>query len=305
MNPINRLDLKQLRVLQALLRERNLSRVAAQMGLTQQAISEQLRKLRDTFDDRLFIRASNGVTPTPLAEQLEGRINHILDEVERLLEPEAFDPASLNGLFTLSATDYAVQVILPPLLALLRARAPELKIVVRDFEADYLHGLLASGELDLALTFPAFTPDSCQTMQLFCEHHICVAGNDSELHNTPLTTAEVAALPQLVVSPSRANLRGSADDWFAAQGLARNIVMSVPSFAAAPDCVASSDCVAFLPSRILPHPKVKPLDTEAMPPCFELIAAWHPRSSNDPLHNWVLSLLREVFPEEEKFSISR
>ncbi|WP_240366178.1 helix-turn-helix domain-containing protein [Psychrobacter sp. KH172YL61] len=83
MNGINRLDIKQLRVLQALLDLKNLSKVARKMGLTQQAISEQLRKLRDLFDDRLFIRQGNSMVPTPKALSMQQPINDILDLLQK------------------------------------------------------------------------------------------------------------------------------------------------------------------------------------------------------------------------------
>lgn len=296
MSGIGNIDLKQLRVLRTLLKERSLTRTASQMGMTQQAVSAQLNKLRETFQDRLFLRSRQGVVPTPFAEQLEPRVNAVFASIEQLIPPDRFDPASVQGTYVISATDYADEVVLPELVARVRKQAPGLKLIVRDFESDRLHAMLASGELDLALTFPAFAPDSCQTKLLFSEYHICVAGNDSPLHERKLTIGDVADLPQLIVSPTRANLVGSADDWFARKGYDRNIVMSVPSFSAAPTCVASSDCVAFLPSRILPHPLVRPIELEESPPCFDVIAAWHPRTGQDSLQQWILSLLDEAFP---------
>ena len=92
MNGMNRLDIKQLRVLQALLDLKNLSQVARKMGLTQQAISEQLRKLRDLFDDRLFIRQGNSMVATPKALAMRQPIDEILKQLEVLLEPEVFTP---------------------------------------------------------------------------------------------------------------------------------------------------------------------------------------------------------------------
>ncbi|XOZ32342.1 LysR family transcriptional regulator [Halomonadaceae bacterium KBTZ08] len=295
MSGLGNIDLKQLRVLRALLKERSLTRAAGQMGMTQQAVSAQLNKLREIFQDRLFLRSRQGVVPTPLAEELEPRVKAVFDSIEQLIPPERFDPASVQGTYVISATDYAVEVVLPELVTRVRQQAPGLKLIVRDFESDRVHAMLASGELDMALTFPAFAPESCQTKLLFSEYHICVAGNESSLHEQQLTIGEIAELPQLIVSPTRANLIGSADDWFASKGYGRNIVMSVPSFSAAPTCVASSDCVAFLPSRILPHPLVRPIELEESPPCFDVIAAWHPRTSQDPLQQWILSLLDEAF----------
>ncbi|MBN8241323.1 MULTISPECIES: LysR family transcriptional regulator [Gammaproteobacteria] len=296
MSDISRVDLKQLRVFKILLKERSVTRAASQMGMTQQAVSAQLSKLRDAFQDRLFIRSGQGVIPTPLAEQLEPRVNAVFESIDRLMAPDDFNPTTVEATYVISATDYAVAVVLPRLMMKLRKLAPGLKLIVRDFESDRLYALLASGDVDLALTFPAFVPESCQTQWLFSEHHVCVTRKDSPLLARPLTIGDVAGLPQLIVSPTRANLIGSADEWFASNGYKRNVVMSVPSFSAAPVCVASTDCIAFLPSRILPNPLVKEIELDQSPPCFDVIAAWHSRSSQDPLHSWILTLLQQEFP---------
>lgn len=291
---LNRLDIKQLQVLQGLLQERNLSRVAAKMGLTQQAISEQLRKLRDLFDDPLFVRQSNGVIPTALAESLGTKITPILRDIEALFDKPSFDPKDQTGTFKISASDYAMVVILPPLLTELRQQAPNLKIIISEFESDNLHRLMAAGDIDLALTFPDFIPSDMPSAFLFEEHHVCVASRHSTLLKKSLSLADIAPLPQLVISLARNNLRGSADDWFSQRGLTRNIVMSVPSFYAALNIIESTDIVAFLPSRLLPSNKVKTLHLSETPPSFQLVAAWHKRSNTSLLRQWILSLLQQT-----------
>jgi len=126
---INGLDIKQLRVLQLLLQQRNLYKVANIMGLTQQAISELLRKLRDTFGDDLFIRTSNGVIPTQLAQDMTDNVNQILMDIDVLITPTILDPASLKGTFQISTSDYALVTVLHKLFSQVSALAPPLKIV--------------------------------------------------------------------------------------------------------------------------------------------------------------------------------
>ncbi|AMN66749.1 LysR family transcriptional regulator [Psychrobacter sp. P11G5] len=294
MNGINRLDIKQLRVLHALLDLKNLSQVARKMGLTQQAISEQLRKLRDLFDDRLFIRQGNSMVATPKALSLQQPISDILEQLESLLEPDLFTPETYKGIFTISATDYATQALLPQLFKITRRDAPELKLIVRDFASDNINQLITAGELDLLITFPEFIPDNLTYVTLLEEQHLCITGCNNELTKAPLTLAQIAAYPQLVVSPSRANLRGSHDQWFAARGLKRNIVMSVPSFSAVPDILHTTDMIAFYPARLLPSSKVKQLEVEALPPTFQVIAAWHPRTNDSPIHRWIIEQLQNL-----------
>lgn len=298
-----RLELKQLRMLQALLRERNVSRVADQNGVSQQTVSEHLKRLRDVFEDRLFVRSSNGVIPTPLAERLAPRLDKLLMDVEALLDEEEFNPEMAEGIIKISATDFEQRAILPQLLRELRKRAPALKVIVHKLEIDKMAQQLASGQVDLVFSTPDFVPDGCPTMQLYRESYICVAARQSEplKQLTPdasgmLTPQQIAPLEQLVVSPSRGDLRGMADSWFEQQGLQRNVVLSVPSFAAAAEYVAETDILAFLPSRLLPDMRLQEVRLTDHPPGFDVIAAWHNRSGQDSLHRWVRELLRQQFP---------
>ncbi len=294
-----KLELKQLRVLRALLRERNVSRVAEQLGVSQQTVSEQLKRLRDIFDDRLFVRTSNGVIPTPVAERLSARLDKILNDVKALLESESFDPARVEGIFNISATDFEQRAVLPKLLKLLRQQAPALKVIVHKLEIDQMAQQLLTGQIDLVFSTPSFVPDNCPTMHLYQESYVCVSAKGSHKiceSNTMrlaqlMSPQELSLFDHIVISPSRAHLRGMADDWFEAKGLQRNVVLSVPSFAAAAECVAQTDSLAFLPSRLLPNEKLQQVHLTEYPPGFEVIAAWHTRSGQDPLHLWIRTLL--------------
>lgn len=294
-NGINRLDIKQLRILQLLLQERKVSKVANLMGLTQQAISEQLKKLRNTFDDEMFIRTSNGVIPTQFAENMEHKLNKILSDIDSLISPENFDPKSLSGVLQISTSDYALVTVFPILIKIINAEAPNLKIIIRDFESDNLHQLMVTGELDLIITFPEFIPDNYPSMLLFKEHHVCVTGINSTLEDKIYNLSEIAEMPQVIVSPSRANLKGSHDAWFESKGFKRNVIMSIPSFSSAPNIIEASNTIGFLPSRLLPNSKVVPVKISESPPSFDVIASWHPRSQNNPLHKWLLNILKENF----------
>lgn len=300
MNGLSRLDIKQLRILIALIELQSLSQVAKKMGLTQQAISEQLKKLRDTFEDHLFIRQGNKMVPTTKALSLQVPILEVLDKIEDMLAPDEFDPSKIEGIFTISATDYAIGALLPKLMNRLRKEAPGLKIIVRDFESDNVNELLSSGELDLLLSFPEFIPESLPYKKLFDEQHICIVSKYSSLLKQNVSLADIAHCPQVIVSPSRANLRGSLDQWFNRFGLKRNIIMSVPSFSSVPEVLHTTDMVAFYPSRLLPNEKVAILDVGDLPPPFEVIVGWHPRTSKSKIHQWMIGQLECVGSEHHE-----
>ena len=295
MNKINRLEVKQLRILLALLREKNVSNVANQVGLTQQAVSDQLRKLRDIFDDRLFIRSAQGLVPTAFALGLEGQIQDILKGIETLLAPEEFNPAKVTGSYTISATDYAQKLILPQLLCDIRNKAPHLKIIIRDFEIEGLNELMINDRVNLALAFPSYVPESYPSVKLFSEHHICVASNQSHLAGRELSLSDVAQEPQIVVSVSSSNLKNSVDTWFENAGLQRNVVISVPCFSVVPGYIESTDAISFLPSKSKLNDNMVKLKIIEPPIEFDVIAAWHARSNQDKLHNWVVGLLKKQY----------
>ncbi|WP_281558407.1 LysR family transcriptional regulator [Thalassomonas sp. RHCl1] len=295
MSKLNRLEIKQLRIFQALLRERNVSRVASQVGLTQQAVSDQLRKLREIFDDRLFLRKSNGLIPTPVAEALGVKIAAILTGFESLLDSDTFDPSTLDATYVIAATDYAQQVVLPALLSKIRQLAPRLKVIIRDFDIDNLHELMINSRVNLAITFPDYIPASYPYLTLFTEHHVCVAAKQSHLTNRPLSLQDIAAEPQIIASPSRPNFKGSIDSLFEQAGLRRNVVISAPCFSVVPGYIATTGAIAFLPSRAILDNQLVKLNLAEKLIDFDVIAAWHPRSSQDPLHNWITDLLKEAY----------
>lgn len=291
MSKIDRLDIKQLRVFQALIREQNASKAANELGLTQQAVSEHLKKLRDVFNDRLFLRKTNGFVATPFAEALSIDVDKLLNDFQALLSPTTFDPKTISATFVITATDYAQQVVLPVLISKLRHQAPNLKLIVRDFEIDKLHELMESGKVNLAIAFPDYIPDSYPLVKLFEEHHVCVASPNSPISKTKPSLAEVASYPSIIASPSRPNFKGSIDDWFKQFGLKRNIVVSAPCFSIVPMYLATTDSIAFLPSRAIKGLDLVEIALEQSPDKFDVIAAWHPRYSDDALQRWVISML--------------
>ena len=138
-----------------------------------------------------------------------------------------------------------------PALAAIRGKAPVLKLVLTELESDALASRMASGEIDLVLAAPDYVPAHFPRRTLFHEHYVCVAGCDSQLAGRRLSRRELASEPQIVVSPQRPNLTGSADTWFDQEGLERDVILSVPHFLLMPQMVAATRSVAFLPSATI------------------------------------------------------
>lgn len=147
---LGRLDMNLLVALEALLEERNVSRAAQRLFITQSAMSKTLGRLRDLFDDPLFIRKSSGMIPTPRAEQLAGHLPQVLQAVQAMIQPVAFDPLTYDGEFDLMVQGHMGVWILPLLLERLRETAPRIRLRTLSACDDPL-GMLASGELEFLL----------------------------------------------------------------------------------------------------------------------------------------------------------
>jgi DNA-binding transcriptional LysR family regulator len=147
---LGRLDMNLLVALEVLLEERNVSRAAQRLFITQSAMSKTLGRLRELFDDPLFIRKSGGMVPTPRAEQLAGHLPQVLQAVQAMIQPVGFDPLSYEGEFDLMVQGHMGVWILPLLLERLRDTAPGLRLrTLSGGEASM--EMLASGELDFVL----------------------------------------------------------------------------------------------------------------------------------------------------------
>ena len=294
MKAINRIDIKQLRTLQALLREKNLSRVAEQQALTQQAVSEHLKKLRQTFDDPLFIRQGSGMQATPFACALEGKLQVAIEALEQLLTPEQFSPQTSCATFTLSCTDFEQTSLLPQVIREIRKEAPNLQLAIKNLELDSLASDLKTGKVDLAITNPSLAPKHYPTQLLYAERYQCVAARTNQHASENMSLASIATIPQVVVSPSRGEFTGAINQWFNDQGYPRKVLLSFPTFSAAIATISVTETCGFVPARLLPDNRLKVIQLDTQVPGFDVIAVWHPRSSQDGLHQWMRDKLRAL-----------
>lgn len=179
------LDLNLLKTLDALLDERSVTRAAARLALTQPAVSGMLNRLRDYFEDPLFIRAPHGIVPTTRAEAMAAPVKRILADIDELLQPIAFDPLTATFTFTLAATDYALRAVIVPFIAALKVQAPGIRVRVVPVESDRLVSQLEQGSVDVALITPHTTPDELHSRALYDERYVCMMRADHRMPDSP------------------------------------------------------------------------------------------------------------------------
>ena len=242
-------DLNLLRVLDALLRERNVSRAAERLALSQPAVSNALNRLRDLLDDPLLVRVGRAMQPTPRALELEAPIRSALRQIEEGLSAGSrFEPARSRQRFTLALTDYAEMLLMPRLLERLAEQAPGIRIDVRHLTPRLPAEALEKGDLDLALgRFEALPPRFAGTRWM-SETLQLVARRDHPLLRDGLDLDGFLRLRHLWVHGGQT--RGMVEQWLGGHGLARDIVYTTPNYLQAAHVAAGGDLVAVLPTRL-------------------------------------------------------
>ncbi|MFT4075757.1 MAG: LysR family transcriptional regulator [Asticcacaulis sp.] len=299
MRDIRTVDLNLLKALDALLDERNVTRAAARLALTQPAMSGMLTRLRESFDDPLFVRTQRGILPTQRALELAVPVKQVLSDIDALLQPPTFDPATASLTLSIAATDYALHAIAVPFLAALRQRAPNVRVALMPVESTQVQTELERGRLDLALITPESTPQDLRARRLFDERYVCVLRRDHPMATGhELTLDQFCALDHALVSYTGGDFSGVSDEALAKLGRTRRVTLSVKSFLIVPEILRASDLVAVVPSRLVADLEgLAIFDPPIEIPGFTKIVAWHERTHRDPGHRWLRDLLFEVCGE--------
>ncbi|MFK0035841.1 LysR family transcriptional regulator [Pseudomonas monteilii] len=294
MRNIRNLDLNLLRTLDALLDEGSVTRAAERLALTQPAVSGMLTRLRDSFDDPLFVRSQRGLVPTARAQALALPIKRVLGEIEGLLQPPDFDPAQASLTLAVAATDYAQRTVLMPLLAALREQAPGIRLAVRAIEEPRVAQQMASGELDMAILTPDSVSPGLQAMHLYDEQYVCAmrVGHPATGH---LDLDTFCTQEHAIVSLGSGAFHGVSDEALARIGRARRVCLSVPSFLMLLEVLRSSDLIGVLPSRLVqPGDRLQLEEPPLAIAGFSKVLAWHERTHHHPAHRWVRALLASI-----------
>lgn len=292
---IERLELNHLRMLSALYTLGTMSAAAESLAVSQQAVSLQLRRVREILGDPVFVRTGHGMVPTAYGLLIQPHVHQVLAAVHAMPMPTSIRLQDIERTLSISATDHAQRIIVNDLIRELRVAAPRVRVKVFNIEAAGLVRRMQQGEIGLAFTSSGHVPEGLTSVPLFTERYVCVASRALTETGCTLPLEALVAHDFLVVSPAVPGFEGSASAWFEQQGLRRRVVASLPSFFMAQECLRHSDFVAFMPSRLLPCEGLVEVPLEKYPPGYEVVAACHPASMADPLLTWVLERVRTRF----------
>ncbi len=284
-----RLDLNLLVTLEALLVEQNVTKAAARLHLSQPAVSAQLSRLRDVFDDPLLVPAQRGMTPTAKAVELLGPLRQALDQVRATVALQDFEPAKARLTVTIACTDYLQAAVVKPLAVQLRTKAPGVRVALRNLDMGQLEAQMARGDVDLALMTPAAAPPSLRTRHLFDERYVLIGRRNHPRLRDAITVAEFAQLEHVIVSLRGGDFETPVDNALAALGHKRQVVLSAASFLFVPEVVSQSDFVALVPERLVSD-RADKLQLLAPPFPVEGFAVgivWHERTHGHSGQRWI------------------
>jgi DNA-binding transcriptional LysR family regulator len=299
MATLSSIDLNLLIALGALLDERNLTRAAEKTNVSQPAMSGALARLRQHFGDDLLVREARQYQLTPLAERLLPDVRDALRQVERTFEAQLqFDPERSARTFSLVISDYAVSVLVDPLLRRVQEVAPGVGLTVNPIPPDMQESDRSLLRDDLLIGPVGFAfPGEYE--EIFRDRYVCIVDPaNPRLADGVLSLADFGELPQAVATFGLQQMLNQVEQALAALGVPRRVQVTTEGFLALPFVVAGTDMVGVVPERLARRVAETAGVLVVEPPfgTVELIEAawWHPTRRGDPALRWLRSIAAEV-----------
>jgi DNA-binding transcriptional LysR family regulator len=259
-------------------------------------MSHALSRLRDLFEDELFVRTPGGMEPTPRAREIAALIGPAIERIEAALNiATTFDPAKSERIFSAGMAGYAEVALIERLADAFARVAPKATLrLVPATGADFADRL-DSGIIDVVVARLGALPPRFDSALLLRDRFVFIARRGHPSMERPLTREAYAALSHILVSP-RGVTTGAVDRALAERGLERRIALLVGTYSALPLALARSDHIATVPSRTA-QPISAMADLEVHPLPIELTVnvsmAWHRRDAREPAQAWFRALLQE------------
>ena len=308
---LNRIDLNLLVYLDALLRERNVTQAANQLSLSQPAMSNGLRRLRELFDDPLLVRTSEGMTPTERALELEPVVREVLSKVDHAVQPRtAFEPAESDRVFRIMASDYAESTLLPTVLDKLRDLGPGITLdIMTPSDVSFLD--VERGKVDMVINRFDAMPQSFHQIPLWNDTFTCVLSPQNPvLENWTLEgylqanhvwVSKTGMGVGVGVDPSDVQRLGWVDVALNKIGKKRQIRVFTRHYQAAMTMAEQNDLIVTLPTRAThlkrDNPRVVLREPPLEIPPLELKMAWSPLLQHNPANKWLRKLITDTARE--------
>lgn len=305
---ISRIDLNLLVYLDVLLRERNVTRSANFLGISQPAMSNGLKRLRELFNDPLLVRTSEGMMPTQRAQELQPTIRKALSNIEQAMQAtDQFNAPESERVFRIMASDYTESTLIPSLLQTLQQQAPKIRLDIMT-PSDVSYSDVEQGNVDMVINRFDEIPQSFHQTTVWHDSFSClfsienpIAENfnlESYLAADHVWVSKTGMGTGVGINPSDTQKLGWVDQALMKIGKTRHISVFTRHYLAAALLAEQPHLVATIPSKAAfvqwQNPKllIKPAPFAIQP--FELKMAWSPLLQNDAGHRWFRRLIKEV-----------
>jgi len=296
------IDLNLLVVFNQMLLDRSASIAAEKLDMSQPAVSNALRRLRELLNDELFIRTSKGMQPTPFALHLAEPVVYALNTLQTALSrSESFDPKTSARTFNLAMTDLGEMYFMPPLMDALARLAPNIQIHTHRPNSGDVKEDMESGSIDIALGLMPSLQTGFFQKRLFRQRYVCMFRRGHPTAKSPMSLAQFSKLEHVgVTAPNTGH--GEIDNLLVRAGVDRRIRLVVPHFIAVGPILQSTNLIATLPERFADRSK-GPFDLVVSPhpvklPEISINMFWHAKYNRDPDNMWLRQLISELFSDK-------
>lgn len=300
---LRNVDLNLLVILDALLSEQNVSRAGERIGLSQSAMSAALARLRDMFNDTLLTRVGRGLILTRNAEALIVPLREALAAIQHtLLQNREFDPTSDARSFSIASSDYAILVLLSPLVRALSVEAPNITIHLLPRSRD-ASGMLRTNQADIVIEPDVlFGVTDFPSQPLMSDRWLCAVDADSPAgKQRRISKRQFLDLPHVVYGIGADRQLNLADQHLMKSGIERRIEVTVESFLLVPFLIQGTQLVTLVLERaaklLAGVAAIRTIEPPYMLPDILETMYWHSRHTSDPGHRWLRNRLAAVAAE--------
>ena len=292
---LSKVDLNLFIVFDAIYTEANLTRAGQIVGITQPAVSNALSRLRETFNDPLFVRTAQGMVPTPMAQNIIGPVRNALQLLRvSVQESRIFNPLQANKTFRISMTDLIEAVILPPLFQRLRRQAPAVQIESFLAKRRETTKELAAGRIDFAVDAPLNTDPQVRHVKLLEDRYVCALRKGHPLAKDKLSLDDYLALTHIHISSRRSGL-GLVDLALGKMGIQRKIALRSQHYLMASLVMQQTDMAMTVPESFARRHDLHAVDLPVNDvPAQETHLYWHESTDQDPANRWMREQLIEL-----------
>jgi LysR family transcriptional regulator, nod-box dependent transcriptional activator len=292
------LDLNLIIYLDALLTERSVSRAADRVHISQSAMSDALARLRDYFQDKMFVQVGRSMVPTPLANSIAQPVRDILLQIESVASSNVqFDPRTSQRKIGILASDYVADVLLNKVLVRLAREAPGTSVEIRPFTSSFVQDF-ERGDLDLLITPRGYASERHPSATLYTEDFTCVVWKQNSAIGRRMTFEQYKSLEHIRVNLGDWRI-STYDEWFLKhRGDIRKIALVVPSFRMGLQFVTGTNRVLTCHRRharmYATQYELKVVEAPFDIPPIEMQMQWHKYREQDPALSWFRDLMQSV-----------